>query len=381
MNIKHLKIKSNRLWIFLVFVILLNLTSITVYAESQYLAWTYNKTRIFTNISDQEETLEWYKFRLSSSAGYDYSLYDGKGELVEYGKYVFDPIPKMQPGYRLVLTAKTSANYYTYTNFYNRTKYDTTKISVEDSIELANNHDYYISLFKSESAFYSDPGYEVKQPIGKLNINGEYIVSDFSSQEFVSQGEFSEFKDVYLNELLLELNEDYTAVEGSTKIIIKSQTLQTKANNNSNNTITVNFKNISGETKQSSQVFYLSVPINKQQLTVIYNGVTKSYEPIVNNGTSYIKARKLVEETLGGSINWDSKTGQITVEIGEDELVFTEKGTTYYYNGEKKIMVKNPGIFIKNGSTYVPVRFICEAFGMKVEYNTTTNIANIDKVE
>ncbi len=225
---------------------------------------------------------------------------------------------------------------------------------------------------------YADLGYEIKQPIGTLNSKGEYVVSNFSSQEFISNGEFDEFQDVYLNEQLLVKDIDYIAVEGSTKITIKSQTIQTKANNNASNTIKATFKNDSGETKQATQVFNLSVPINKQKLTVIYNGETKSYEPIVKNGTSYIKARKLVEETLGGTIKWDGATGQITVLIGENTLVFTEKGTTYYFNGVRKTMVKNPGIFIQSGSTYVPVRFICEAFSMKVEFNSNTNIANID---
>jgi len=45
------------------------------------------------------------------------------------------------------------------------------------------------------------------------------------SQTLVSRGEFSEFRDVYLDGTKLIRDEDYVAEEGSTKITIRSQTL------------------------------------------------------------------------------------------------------------------------------------------------------------
>lgn len=113
------------------------------------------------------------------------------------------------------------------------------------------------------------------------------------------------------------------------------------------------------------------------ELSIVYNGQEMDFTPIIKNNSSFIKARQLVTETLGGEIAWDAEKAEITVTINNDVLVFGANSDTYTFNGEEKTSEKNPGIFIENGSTYVPVRFICEAFGMTVEYDNTTNTANI----
>lgn len=115
--------------------------------------------------------------------------------------------------------------------------------------------------------------------------------------------------------------------------------------------------------------------------SVKYNGVTQNFKPIVKNGTSYIPARQLVENMFGGKITWNKSNSQIKVVINGATMVFTPNSKTYTYNGKKVTTNKNAGTFVQNGTTYVPVRFICEAFGMKVGYDKTSNTITIkDKV-
>ena len=64
-----------------------------------------------------------------------------------------------------------------------------------------------------------DQGYHLIERVPDIDVN---IVE---SQALVSKGEFSEFKDVYLDGIKLIRDEDYIAEEGSTKITIRSQTL------------------------------------------------------------------------------------------------------------------------------------------------------------
>ncbi len=68
-----------------------------------------------------------------------------------------------------------------------------------------------------------DPGYELQKyfdHIGETTASGDYYIE--------SEGEFSEFLDLYIDGELMEKGTDYTAEEGSTCITIASQSLNKK---------------------------------------------------------------------------------------------------------------------------------------------------------
>lgn len=114
-----------------------------------------------------------------------------------------------------------------------------------------------------------------------------------------------------------------------------------------------------------------------QKTSVMYNGVSQNYNPIIKNGTSYVQARQLVENMFGGKIEYIPENSQIKVTINGDILIFTPNSSVYTFNGQTVVMNKNPQTFIQNGVTYVPIRFIAEAFGMNVSYNNTTKSISI----
>ncbi len=77
----------------------------------------------------------------------------------------------------------------------------------------------------------SDVGYEITTPIGEESVSGsfDYFLTKEDikkDQEFVSNGNFSEFYALWLNGRMLERDVEYTAREGSTVITIKGETLQ-----------------------------------------------------------------------------------------------------------------------------------------------------------
>ena len=68
----------------------------------------------------------------------------------------------------------------------------------------------------------TDAGYDITQPVEGFNRN---IMPGEGSQTLVSQGEFAEFLDVYLDGEKLNSGTEYTAEAGSTRITILNQTL------------------------------------------------------------------------------------------------------------------------------------------------------------
>ncbi len=107
----------------------------------------------------------------------------------------------------------------------------------------------------------SDTGYILKEAIGQ-DINGDRYVDKTKDELFVSEGEFSQFVDFWLNGEKLVDGTDYTKEEGSTKITILSQTFKNKANVSGRNTIAAEFRNDKHELKRTAQNFVLEIKNN-----------------------------------------------------------------------------------------------------------------------
>ena len=109
----------------------------------------------------------------------------------------------------------------------------------------------------------TDPGYEIQVPLGVEQGEGTYdfLITDITQDQlYVSEGIYPEFVDLWLNGEKLVRGVDYMAVSGSTRITIKSQTLQDKALKNDYNTIAAEFR-VNGdrdnELKRTAQNFRL----------------------------------------------------------------------------------------------------------------------------
>ncbi len=106
--------------------------------------------------------------------------------------------------------------------------------------------------------------YKIEQYIGVPNANGDYVIQKGTQQVFVSEGEFSEFIDLWLNGRKLVENVDYTKVEGSTVITIFAQTLDRYATVGPINTIAMEFRAggvPTGELRITAQNFIVEAPL------------------------------------------------------------------------------------------------------------------------
>ena len=99
----------------------------------------------------------------------------------------------------------------------------------------------------------TEPGYEITQPVADFSLEG---MDGEGTQTLVSQGEFGQFEDVYMDGRKLIRDEEYTAVEGSTRITIKNQTLGNAGVGT--HTLGIEFRTEEGTLKRAAQNYTVS---------------------------------------------------------------------------------------------------------------------------
>ncbi|MGG1596134.1 stalk domain-containing protein [Paenibacillus naphthalenovorans] len=96
--------------------------------------------------------------------------------------------------------------------------------------------------------------------------------------------------------------------------------------------------------------------------------------PILVDGTTLVPMRKIFE-SLGAEIEWHAETSTVTAHKGQTTIQLTIDSDSAIINGELTKLDAPP--IIKNGVTLVPVRFISESLGTKVEWKETTKTVQI----
>ncbi|MEQ6353796.1 copper amine oxidase N-terminal domain-containing protein [Lysinibacillus sp. M3] len=115
------------------------------------------------------------------------------------------------------------------------------------------------------------------------------------------------------------------------------------------------------------------------------NATTKSNEILLylNSKTAYINGKsktlavapftkkettlvplRFVSEELGAKVDWNSKTNDITVQLNGSKIVLNTNSYLVTVNGSYKTLQVKPEVI--NGTTFVPLRFVSEALGKTV---------------
>lgn len=87
------------------------------------------------------------------------------------------------------------------------------------------------------------------------------------------------------------------------------------------------------------------------------------------NGRTMVPIR-FISESFGCKVNWDKQTKEITI-IRHDMSFKLWLGKNYAMVGEKKQSLDSPPVIVE-GRTLVPLRFISEPFGAKVNWDAKT---------
>lgn len=88
---------------------------------------------------------------------------------------------------------------------------------------------------------------------------------------------------------------------------------------------------------------------------------------------------RVVAEGLGGKADWNGKTREVTLTHGKNVVVMTIGKKAYTVNGVKKTMDTVPRI--SKDRTYLPMRFVAEALGVKVQWDEKNRAALFGDME
>lgn len=110
-----------------------------------------------------------------------------------------------------------------------------------------------------------------------------------------------------------------------------------------------------------------SVVMTIDSKTVLVNNEmdTLDVAPYIKDSRTYVPLRALAQ-SFGAEVNWDEKTGEITVDGNGTKVVLEVGKTTYTVNDNEKTMDVAPELDSAAGRTLVPVRFVAEALGYTV---------------
>jgi hypothetical protein len=105
------------------------------------------------------------------------------------------------------------------------------------------------------------------------------------------------------------------------------------------------------------------------------NKYTLQVPPQIIKGSTYVPMR-FVGERLGAEIQWDGNLRKVTYILGSTRVELIIGNAEAIVNGKK---TKMPGAaVIVGGKTLVPVRFVAEALGAKVGYESATKTITIE---
>lgn len=100
--------------------------------------------------------------------------------------------------------------------------------------------------------------------------------------------------------------------------------------------------------------------------------------PIKKGGRTLVPVRT-ISEGLGATVEWVAEDQKVTIIKEDVEIVLHIDRNVAIVNGQE-VEIDAPST-LYGGRTYVPLRFIAEAFGLEVNYDEETGMIEIEKVE
>lgn len=117
---------------------------------------------------------------------------------------------------------------------------------------------------------------------------------------------------------------------------------------------------------------------SENSISVILNGNKISFDvqPYIENETTMVPMRAIFE-ALGAEVNYDAETKTIRASKGDTIIELVTGSSEAVINGERYTL--SNAVANKNGSTMVPLRFISEALGADVNWDTDTKTVTINQ--
>jgi len=250
---------------------------------------------------------------------------------------------------------------------------------------------YYVKAFDNQNPpDYSSPSPEITATIADktppvISIPSPADYSTVSSSEVKLSGKViddqSGIDKVTVNGNLVSLSSDgsfnttINLSEGLNKIMILAID---KAGNQTTKILSVIYE-------KPPQIITIQLQISNPLMTV--NGVSKEIDPgrgttpviIKEWGRTVVPIRAIVE-ALGGTIDWDGSTRKVTINFKNTTIELWIDNPKAKADGKETwIDSDNHNVkpVIQNGRTMLPLRFVAESLGAKVDWDTETKTITI----
>ena len=115
----------------------------------------------------------------------------------------------------------------------------------------------------------------------------------------------------------------------------------------------------------------IKLQIGSRIVTVDNEAVIYDVAPVIRNDRALVPIR-IVTETLGGKVDWNGVTKEVTLTIDGKEIKMTVGKTLEKY-GVAPVII--------DGRTFVPVRFVADELGATVAWDDATKTVTITKIE
>ena len=129
--------------------------------------------------------------------------------------------------------------------------------------------------------------------------------------------------------------------------------------------IKADFKALSDEEEKT----VITMQIGNTDVSVNEKTITNDVAPVIVNDRTLVPIR-VVTETLGGKVDWNDATKEVTLNIDGKEIKMTIG-----------VILEKYGVapMIINDRTYVPIRFVAEELGAEVQWSEETKTVTIIK--
>ncbi len=124
-------------------------------------------------------------------------------------------------------------------------------------------------------------------------------------------------------------------------------------------------------------VWLLTPPLPAQaaysEITITVNGsrIASDVAPYIDSHNRTMVPIRFVAEALGSEVGWDQDIKGVSVKRRENAVYLWVGRQNYTVNGKTKTMDTVP-VILPPGRTMVPVRFVAEALGCRVDWDSRT---------
>lgn len=165
------------------------------------------------------------------------------------------------------------------------------------------------------------------------------------------------------------------SVSNFVKVSVKGNTVTTKDEN-----VKINFPTSVKKLTMDEYMKLIMPGMNSSLVTVRVNGEDITFEdpealPKIINERTMLASRAFYEK-IGAKVEWNGKDRTVTVSKDNDKIVLKIDSNKALVNG-KEVKLDSPATII-NDKTYIPVRFVSEAFGYKVKYDANEGMPIVD---